>query len=208
MTDVTIFKPVEVTIRLLSPGVYGIIKPAAYTIQALNKKPPVDQTALVASLTAQVANLTAQVASLMAENASLAAQLAACLGTPKPTISNLTATPSSLPFGGGSVVIDAIVTDATALTLDGVPVTLPATRSVVASATFVLVASNASGTATASVSVSVSTLAKPTITGMTVTPSSLPVGGGDVVVDAVVTGADSITLDGVPVTLPATIRLP
>lgn len=211
MTDVTIFKPATVTIRLLSPGVYGIIKPPAYTIQALNKPPPIDQSALVASLTAQVASLSAQVANLTAANATLAAELAACQGTPKPTITGMTVTPVSLPYGGGTVIIDATVTDAAALTLDGVPVTLPATRVVTASQTFTLVASNASGTATQSASVTVSTtppLAKPTITGMTVTPSSLPVGGGQVTVDAVVSGPGPIALelDGVPIaSLPVTI---
>ena len=52
----------------------------------------------------------------------------------------------------------------------------------------------------------------PTIANMTATPSSLPVGGGQVVVNADVTGADTVTLsvDGaapVAVTLPATVML-
>ena len=52
----------------------------------------------------------------------------------------------------------------------------------------------------------------PTISGMSVVPSSLPVGGGQVVVNANVVGATSVTLkiDGIdqgPVTLPATITL-
>lgn len=113
--DVVFFKPKEVTVRLLPDGTYNVIKPLGLTIQAINGKPPVDQSAELLALTMQITQL---------QN-----DLAACLaGNPqKPTIANLTATPSSLPVGGGTVAIDATVTDADSLTLDGAPVTLPAT---------------------------------------------------------------------------------
>jgi len=57
MTDITIYKPATVTVRLVD-GQYVIIKPSGLTIQALNRAPPVDQTALVAALTAQIEALT------------------------------------------------------------------------------------------------------------------------------------------------------
>lgn len=60
--------------------------------------------------------------------------------TPAPTIINATATPSSLPVGGGNVTIDATVANATSVTLDGAPVTLPVVVPVTASHTFALVA--------------------------------------------------------------------
>lgn len=179
----------------LVAGKYVVTKAPATTIQALhNARPPVDQSAQVAALTAQVATLTAD--------------LAACRAGQKPTISNMTATPSSLPYGGGTVIIDATVTDATSVTLGGNAVTLPISFVVGVSQTFVLVASNATGSAQATVAVTVSTtppLPLPTIVGMTVTPDTLPVGGGNVVVDATVVGADSLalTLDGVQVPLPS-----
>jgi len=46
--------------------------------------------------------------------------LRAAVGPAAPTISGFTATPSSLGFGGGSVRLQATVTDATSVTLDGV----------------------------------------------------------------------------------------
>jgi len=131
-----------------------------------------------------------------------------------PTIANMTATPASLPYGGGPVTVNATVTGATSLTLDGVVIaSLPTTVAVTASHAFQLVATNTAGSTSAQASVTVAVLPPlPTITNMTVTPATLPVGGGPVVVDAQVTGADTLTLsiDGgppAPVTLPATVTL-
>lgn len=48
--------------------------------------------------------------------------------SPAPTISNFTATPATLPVGGGAVTLSAAVANAAslALTLDGVAIPLPA----------------------------------------------------------------------------------
>lgn len=59
---------------------------------------------------------------------------------PAPTIVSARATPSTLPAGGGSVVIDATLANATQVTLDGAVVTLPVTVNVTASHMFSLVA--------------------------------------------------------------------
>jgi hypothetical protein len=59
---------------------------------------------------------------------------------PAPTISNFTVVPSTLPFGGGNVTVTANVTDATTITLNGAPITLPATISIVSTTNFFLTA--------------------------------------------------------------------
>lgn len=64
-------------------------------------------------------------------------QMAAKLKQP-PSITVLSATPASLPAGGGSVTLNATVKNATSVTLDGVAVTLPVTRQVTSSHTFTL----------------------------------------------------------------------
>ena len=66
---------------------------------------------------------------------------------PAPTISNATVTPMTLPFGGGSVTIDADVTDATEITLDGTATFLPTTRAVTVDQQFVLAATGPGGSA-------------------------------------------------------------
>lgn len=181
-------------------GQYIITKAAATTIQAVNGGvPPADQAAEVAALTAQVAQLEADLAACQAGGGLM------------PTISGMTVQPANLPAGGGNVVVDATVTGAATLTLDGAPVTLPATVPVTADHVFTLVATGGTAQATAGVVVA-GAPPKPTISNMTVTPSNLPVGGGQVIVDATVVGATSINLlkDGVdqgPVTLPVTITV-
>jgi hypothetical protein len=131
-----------------------------------------------------------------------------------PTIANMTATPATLPFGGGQVTINATVTGADSMTLDGLAIpSLPTTVGVTANHAFQLVATNAAGSTSAQALVTVAVQPPiPTITNMTVTPNTLPVGGGPVVVNATVTNADTVTLsiDGgtpAPVTLPATVTL-
>lgn len=81
MTDVTIYKPPTVTIRLVA-GQYVIIKPAGLTIQALNRAPPVDQTALVAALTAQVQTLTRELEECRNSHAPGSARRAGLNGWP------------------------------------------------------------------------------------------------------------------------------
>lgn len=68
---------------------------------------------------------------------------------PLPTIANLTATPSTLPFGGGTVQLSATVTDAAVLKVDGFVVdALPASVLVTASRLVSLTAENVTGAAT------------------------------------------------------------
>ena len=78
--------------------------------------------------------------------------------TPKPTITSFTATPASLPAGGGNVMLSWDVKDATSLLIDGGVGTVTGTSktvNVTSNKTFVLTASNDNGSATQSVSVSV-----------------------------------------------------
>jgi hypothetical protein len=82
---------------------------------------------------------------------------------PLPRIAGFTATPASIT-AGASVVLDATVTNAVALTLNGGNIALPATMMPQADTTFTLVATNTDG-ATASAAVLV-----------TVAPLSVPVG--------------------------------
>jgi hypothetical protein len=75
-----------------------------------------------------------------------------------PTISSFVASPASLPAGGGSVTLSAMIggTPAPTLTINGAAATLPATFNITASTTFVLVATNSAGTINSSVTVQVS----------------------------------------------------
>ncbi len=78
--------------------------------------------------------------------------------TSKPTITNFTATPPSLPAGGGSVTLQWDVKDATFLALDGQMGAVTGTSKTVTvtnSKIFTLTATNSSGSATKSVGVSV-----------------------------------------------------
>ncbi len=76
-------------------------------------------------------------ASALAKVDTFRAEVAAIGGgpppPPAPTITNATATPATLPIGGGNVVVDATVTDAMWTSVDGVQQSLPATVAVVAS---------------------------------------------------------------------------
>jgi hypothetical protein len=92
------------------------------------------------------------------------AGLAACSsssGGSGPTITSFTATPSSLPAGGGSVTLAWNVTGATSLSIDqGVGAVSPATTGsttaqVTASKTFTLTATGSSGNSTATAQVTV-----------------------------------------------------
>jgi len=75
-----------------------------------------------------------------------------------PTITNMTVTPSSLPPGGGNVVVDATVSADTALlTLNRTPTTLPATVRVNSTSTLTLAAYDAPTTASATVTVAPAT---------------------------------------------------
>lgn len=113
----------------------------------------------------------------VADKASVVAKLQASVADVQaigvvaaPTITNARATPSSLPAGGGSVVIDATVANATQVMLDGAVVTLPVTVNVPASHTFALVAHGAPPDAQASITVTVQS-ADPTLWVPFVTPA-------------------------------------
>jgi hypothetical protein len=78
--------------------------------------------------------------------------------TPKPTITSFSATPASLPAGGGNVTLNWEVKDATSLLIDSGVGTVTGnskTVNVTSEKTFVLTASNDSGSVTQSVNVSV-----------------------------------------------------
>lgn len=74
---------------------------------------------------------------------------------PQPQITSLTATPASLPIGGGQVKIDAPVLNATDVFLNGAKVTLPWTGTITQTTLYTLVANGAAGTTPASASVNV-----------------------------------------------------
>jgi hypothetical protein len=78
----------------------------------------------------------------------------------KPTINSFTASPASLPAGGGSTALIWDVKDATTLSIDnsvGAVTGVSKTVSVTSNTTFTLTATNASGSATQSTSISVDT---------------------------------------------------
>jgi hypothetical protein len=82
----------------------------------------------------------------------------ATTSTPKPTIVSFTASPASLPAGGGSVTLSWNVKDATSLSVDngvGAVTGTSTTVSVTSTTTFTLTATNNAGSATQSESVSV-----------------------------------------------------
>ena len=115
---------------------------------------------------------------------SLVAVLLACGGDTqkvahpkaKPTVSGFTATPATLPYGGGSVTLSWIATEAASLAISpdvgDVTGKTSAVVNVTASKTFTLTASNPVGTATATAAVSVATTIS--LSGHTVTTQGYP----------------------------------
>ena len=99
-------------------------------------------------------------------------------GGTEPQITSFTATPASLPMGGGTVTLAWNVTGATSLSINqGVGAVSPATTgsttaSVTAATAFLLSATNAAGTVTATASVCVSGAVSLAVTG----PSSYTCG--------------------------------
>ena len=107
----------------------------------------------------------------------------------KPTINSFTATPSSLSAGGGSVTLSWDVKDATTLSIDGGVGAVTGTSkdvSVTSTTTFILTATNASGSTTKSTTVSVGTGGDTTV--ISVDP---PDGATGVNSDAIITIAFS-----------------
>lgn len=82
---------------------------------------------------------------------------------PDPAIVGFAAVPATLPAGGGSVTLNATVTNATSIKLDGVVVTLPVTVPVTATQAFTLVASGPAGTTAATASLTVTVAASPPV---------------------------------------------
>ncbi len=121
-----------------------------------------------------------------------------------PVISSFTASPSAVPFGGGSVTLSWAASNTNTLSIDNgvgdVTGLSSKTVSVTSPTTFTLTATNTSGTVTATTAVTVGALPTPTITSFTASPSSLPAGGGAVTLNWVTTGATSLLIDNVSVT--------
>jgi hypothetical protein len=129
---------------------------------------------------------------------ALAAILVAC-PTPvvPPTISTFTATPGSLPIGGGEITLAWEAQNATSLTIDqniGVVTGTQKTTTINATTVFTLTATNSGGSAQKTVFVNVAQ-SKPIITSFTASPASLPVGGGSSTLSWQVSGADSLSID-------------
>jgi hypothetical protein len=123
-------------------------------------------------------------------------QTATVTVTQKPIIASFTATPSSLPFTGGSSKLEWQVSGADSISIDnglGVVTGTSTDVNVTATKTFTLTATNSNGTSTKTVTVTV--LQKPVIASFTATPNSLPIGGGTSKLEWQVTGADSISID-------------
>ncbi len=123
---------------------------------------------------------------------------------PPPVIVTLQATPSNLPYGGGTTDISWTVTGATSVQLSpvggspvysGTELTHSVNVSVSVTATFRLVATSTVGSVNADVTVTVAPPPPPpVITAFTVTPPTLPYTGGDVSVSWNVTGASNIVV--------------
>jgi hypothetical protein len=122
--------------------------------------------------------------------------LVACPAPEKPLVASFTATPSTLPVGGGTTKLEWQVAGADSISIDnGVGVVTGVSKeiNVTSTKTFTLTATNAHGNSTKTVTVTV--LQKPVIASFTATPNSLPLGGGTSKLEWQVTGADSISID-------------
>jgi Right handed beta helix region len=122
-----------------------------------------------------------------------------------PAITSFTATPASLPVGGGNVTLswttpgpelanfsDTLVIDHGVGNVTGLTSTVV---NVTSTTTFTLTGTNSSGTGTASRTVTVAPTPAPTIASFTATPSSLPPGGGNVTLAWTTSGAATLAID-------------
>ncbi len=124
--------------------------------------------------------------------------------TPLPTCDSFTANPTALPVGGGNTTLTWATTNATSVKLDGVAVAVDGSKTVAVTATktYTLTVANASGTDTCTAHVTVATPTPlPTCDSFTATPTSLPVGGGNVTLAWQTTNATSVKLDGTAVSV-------
>ena len=164
----------------------------------------------------RVAKLMAPLVILVGGLAVANSSVSAGAAMTAPAISGLSASPSSLPSGGGTTTVKATVKDATHCSLTSKPVvkglpesvscskgsvsariTLPADSSTKADSYVLTLSATGSGTKTATVTVTVSAPA-PTITGLVVSPSVVASGGGTTTLTAHVTHATSCTLAAKP----------
>jgi hypothetical protein len=131
-----------------------------------------------------------------------------------PTITAFTASPTTLPDGGGSVTLAWSVTGASTLSIsNGVGAVTPATSgstrvTLSTTTTFTLTATAPGGTSTATANVTVggAPTTSPTITTFTASPTTLSSGGGSVTLAWNVTGASTLSIDnGVGAVSPATV---
>ena len=120
-----------------------------------------------------------------------------------PVISSFTATPSTLPFGGGSTNLAWSTSNTTSVSIDqGVgSVALSGNQNVtvLASKTFNITATGPGGTVTSSVSVTVNSVPPPppmpVISSFTATPSTLPYGGGTTTLSWDTSNGTTISID-------------
>jgi len=122
--------------------------------------------------------------------------VAAPAGSPTGTFS---ATPSSLPSGGGSVTLSWTSQNATSASIDqgigSVPVSGSHTVNVTSTTTFDLALTNSTGTQTYSVTVTVSAPVGLPTGSLSADPVSLPSGGGTVTLSWTSSGATSASID-------------
>jgi hypothetical protein len=120
-------------------------------------------------------------------------------GGNKPIIASFTATPETLPAGGGMVTLSWSVTGADQIVIDpGLgPVTGTSIDTTVTATTiFTLSASNRDGTTTRSAVVMVGASSTgPVIASFSASPANLPAGGGQTTLSWQVINADSISID-------------
>jgi hypothetical protein len=132
--------------------------------------------------------------------ASCAGSAAGTGGSPAaPTIASFTASPSTVPAGGGPVVLGWQVGGADTVSIDhgvGTVTGGSVTVTVSATTTFRLTATNSAGATTATATVTVAAPGVPVISGFTASPATLPAGGGSTTLSWQVSGADTVAIDG------------
>lgn len=119
-----------------------------------------DVTGLASKTVSVTVPTTFKLTGVSAAGIATATTSVTVLPQPTPTITSFTATPASLPVGGGDVTLAWTTTNASTLALDNGIGAVAGTSRLVhvgANTTFVLSATNGSGTATASVGVVVAT---------------------------------------------------
>lgn len=120
-------------------------------------------------------------------------------GGDRPVVSSFSATPDTLPAGGGQVTLSWAVSDADEVSIDqGVgPVTGTSVQvNVTATTVFTLTASNDAGATTRSAIVMVGAATSgPVILSFSATPATLPTGGGSTRLAWQVSNADSLAID-------------